>query len=137
MAVWESKYFYNFWRPITAIQEGGNDRIARTEGDVTWAPLLGTPPYPDYVSGANGFTGVFTGMLELFFGTDQMNFSVTHFNPLLIQTDRFSEAAEEVVDARILLGIHFRTADVEARRLGKRIAHWTFLKFLRPVPGSE
>ena len=141
MAVWESKYFYNFWRPITAIQEGENDGIARTEGNVTWAPLLGTPPYPDYVSGANGFTGVFTGMLELFFGTDQMNFSVINFNPLLIQTERFytrfSEAAEEVVDARILLGIHFRTADVEARRLGNRIAHWTFQKFLRPVPGSE
>lgn len=141
MAVWESKYFYNFWRPITAIQEGDSDGNARTAGDVTWAPLVANPPYPDYVSGANGFTGVFTGMLELFFGTDQMNFSVTNSNPLLIEKERFytrfSQAAEEVVDGRILLGIHFRSADVEARRLGNRIAHWTFQKFLRPLPGSE
>lgn len=141
MAVWDSKYFYNFWRPSTAIQEGDNDPNARTAGDVTWAPFLANPPYPDYLSGANGLTGAFTGMLEFFFGTDQMNFSVTNTNPLLINKERFytsfSQAAQEVVEARIALGIHFRSADEEARRLGTRVAHWTFQKFLRPVPGSH
>jgi hypothetical protein len=50
---------------------------------------------------------------------------------------RISEAAQEVVDARILLGIHFRAADVEARRLGARVAFWTYFKALRPVPPRE
>jgi hypothetical protein len=141
MAVWESKYFYNFWRPVSAIQEGDADGIERTEGDALWTPLLGTPPYPDYVSGANGLTGAFTEMLALVFGTDAIEFSVTNSNPLLIETERFytslSEAAEEVVDARIQLGIHFRSADVEARRLGNRVAHWTFQKILKPIPGGH
>lgn len=50
---------------------------------------------------------------------------------------RFSQVAQEVVEARILLGIHFRFADEEARRLGERVAHWTFQKFLRAVPGAK
>jgi hypothetical protein len=41
------------------------------------------------------------------------------------------------VDARILLGIHFRFADEEARRQGSRVAHWTFTRFLRPVSGRR
>lgn len=49
----------------------------------------------------------------------------------------FSQAAQEVVDARILQGIHFRSADAEGRRLGERVSHWTFQKFLRVVPGSK
>jgi hypothetical protein len=62
-------------------------------------------------------------------------------NPVLIDPERhfnrFSEAAEEVVDARILLGIRFRAADEEGRRLGNRVAHWTFMHVLRPVHGNN
>jgi hypothetical protein len=141
MAVWESKAFYNLWRPSTAIQLGGDDGNDRTAGDPGWLPLLGNPPYPDYVSGANGVTGAYTGLLRAFFGRDDVSFSVKNANPLVIDQERdftsFSQAADEVVDARILLGIHFRFADVEGRRLGERIAHWAFQKFLRPIPGNQ
>ncbi|HET9705404.1 MAG TPA: vanadium-dependent haloperoxidase [Vicinamibacterales bacterium] len=137
MAVWDSKAFYNFWRPITAIREGNDDPNPRTVGLTGWTPLLGTPPYPDYVSGANGLTGAFTGVLRDFFGTDTMAFSVNSNSQNTTTPTRhytsFSQAAQEVVDARILLGIHFRFADDEARRLGERVAHWTFQKFLRPA----
>jgi hypothetical protein len=140
IAVWDSKFHYNFWRPSTAIQEGALDGNPRTDGDAAWAPLLGNPPYPDYVSGANGLTGAFTGMLQDFFGTDQLNYSVRTTSPFVLDNERdytsFSQAAQEVVDARIYLGIHFRSADEEGRRLGDRVAHWTYQKFLRPVPGS-
>lgn len=144
MAVWESKIFYNLWRPSTAIQLGndpsGDDGNARTTGDPGWLPLLANPPYPDYVSGANGLTGAFTGMLREFLGTDAITFTVNNPNPLLINNVRHftscSQAAQEVVDARVLLGIHFRFADEEGRRLGERVAHWTFQKFLRPMPGQ-
>ena len=137
IAVWDSKLFYNFWRPSTAIQEGDSDRNPFTRGDVTWAPFLANPNYPDYVSGANGLTGAITGMLRLFFRTDKMDFSVKTTHPLVANPERFyerfSEAAEEVVDARIILGIHFRSADEEARRLGQRIALWTIIKELGPT----
>ena len=141
MAVWDSKIFYNVWRPSTAIQLGALDGNDRTAGDPGWLPLLGNPPYPDYVSGANGLTGAYTGMLRLVMGRDEVNFSVTTPSPTVIDKEReftsFSQAAQEVVDARVLLGIHFRFADEEARRLGERVAHWAFQKFLRPVPGNR
>jgi hypothetical protein len=137
IAVWESKVHYNYWRPLTAIREGDNDGNPRTAGDVTWTPLLATPPYPDYVSGANGLTGAFTRMLQLFFETDELLFTVKNPSPLVILKERpytrISDAAQEVVEARILLGIHFRSADEAARRLGSRVAHWTFRTQLRPV----
>jgi hypothetical protein len=140
MAVWDSKLFYNFWRPQPAVRElvDGN---SRTTPDDKWTSLLASPPYPDYVSGANGLTGAFTGMFRNFFGTDVMSFTVTtgaaNAKDKERDFDSFSEAAQEVVEARILLGIHFRFADEEARRLGERVAHWTFQKYLRPVGGSQ
>ena len=141
VAVWESKRFYNFWRPETAIQLGDSDGNPRTIGDVTWKPFFSTPPYPDYVSGANGLTGAYTGTLQLYFGTDEMDFSVKNLSPDVMTQERFysrfSQAADEVVDVRILQGIHFRSAEEQGLRLGDRVAHWTFQKFLRPVSGSK
>jgi hypothetical protein len=144
ITAWDSKYVFNFWRPITAIREGANDGNPRTVGDPTWESLINTPPYPDYTSGANNLTGAFTTILQLFFGTDEFEFTITSNAAQLTDPatrtrnySRFSQAAEEVVEARILLGIHFRAADEEARRQGSRVAHWVFQKFLRPVPGSK
>ena len=141
MAIWESKYFYNFWRPITAIQEGATDGNAKTDGDLAWTPLFATPNYPDYVSGANGLTGAFTGAMRLFFGGDDLNFSVKTTATSAIDKERWftsiAAAAEEVVDARILMGIHFRAADEEGRELGQRVALWVFQKFLRPLPPGQ
>jgi hypothetical protein len=141
IAIWDSKRFYNFWRPSTAILEGDRDRNQHTAGDSTWMPYRNNPPYPDYVSGANGITAAFTGTLRLFFGTDEMAFSVKNPDPTLFSQERhfkrFSDVEEEVVEARILVGIHFRAADEEARRLGVRVAHWTFMRFLRPTPRHE
>jgi len=73
----------------------------------------------------------------LFFGTDDFAFSVTSTAPLAVQKTRpftkFSQAAQEVVEARILLGIHFRSADEEALSQGQHVAHWVFQKELRPL----
>ncbi|HEX9773896.1 MAG TPA: hypothetical protein VGA44_10565, partial [Steroidobacteraceae bacterium] len=53
------------------------------------------------------------------------------------QYHHFSEAAQEVVEVRILQGIHFRFAAEQARRQGRRVAHWTFKKVLKPLPGTQ
>jgi len=137
ITVWDSKVHYLLWRPVTAIQEGDNDGNPETVGDPTWLPLIATPFYPDYTSGANGVTAAVTRILALFFGTDHMNFSLTTNNPAALQQtrtySRFSEAAVEVVNARIYEGIHFRFADVEARKQGRHVAQWVFSHFLRPI----
>jgi hypothetical protein len=141
ISAFETKYHYNFWRPITAIQEGDNDGNPNTVGDPTWVPFLATPAYPDHSSGANNATGSITTMLQLFFGTDEFDFSVASGAAGLLvnprQYHRFSDAAQEVVEVRILQGIHFRFADEAARQQVGRVAHWTFQKFLRPLPGSH
>jgi hypothetical protein len=141
ITVYDTKYYYNFWRPITAIQEGDNDGNPNTLGDPTWTPFLLTPPYPDHSSGANKITGAVTTILQLFFDTDDFHFTVSSPNAGVVTNprsfDHFSDAAQEVVDVRILQGIHFRHADELGRLQGERVAHWTFQKFLRPLPGSH
>lgn len=128
VTAWDSKVFYFYWRPVTAIREGDNDGNPGTIGDPTWQSLVNNPNYPDYTSGANSVTGAMTRSLALFFGRDRMTFDVTSLAPLAVKKtrtyQRFSEAAQDVVDARVYLGIHFRFADVAARKQGQRVAEW-------------
>jgi hypothetical protein len=137
ITAWNNKNFYVAWRPITAIQEGDNDNNPWTSGDVNWKPLITTPNYPENNSGANSFTGAVTRALEHFFETDHITFSVTTTNPGPTVQDtrtysRFSDAAQDVVDARIYEGIHFRFADEVGRKQGRQVADWAFKNFLRP-----
>jgi hypothetical protein len=135
---WNDKRSYNFWRPSTAIAEGDNDGNPRTAGDPGWLPLINDPPYPDYTSGANSITGAFMRTLELFFEDDApFSFDVNSTVALAVQLtrtySRFSDVADDVVEARILLGIHFRFADTVARRHGKQSADRVFSHLLRPL----
>jgi hypothetical protein len=142
ITAWNTKNYYVFWRPSTAIQEGNNDGNPRTVGDPTWMPLIANPPYPDYTSGANNVTSAWVTSLILFFGRDHMAFSVTTTNigPTIEDTRtyrRFSDVAEEVVNARIYEGIHFRFADEEARTQGRQVATWIYRNFLRPLDKDD
>jgi hypothetical protein len=135
---WNNKTHYVFWRPITAIREGDNDGNSRTAGDPSWLSLITNPNYPDYTSGAVSFATAATRTLALFFGTDRMTFSVTTTNtgPTVEDTrtyESFSDAAQDVVNARVYSGIHFRFADEEARKQGRQVADWAFRNFLRPL----
>jgi hypothetical protein len=139
---WDSKNYYAFWRPITAVREGENDTNARTVGDASWLPLITTPNYPDHTSGANNVTRAMTRIFEHFFESDRMTFSITTTNTGPTQKDtrtynRFSDVAQEVVDARIYSGLHFRFADEAARTQGRNVADWVFRNFLRPVAGTD
>ena len=141
---WNSKKHYNFWRPITAIQQllpGDNDGNPQTEADATWTSLVATPPYPDYTSGANNLSGSFTTIVTRFFHTDKATFKVTTTAPQAIPNERtfhrFSDLADEVVEARIYLGIHFRFADTAARKEGTRVATQAFNHFLRPLHDDD
>jgi hypothetical protein len=141
ITAWDSKRHYNVWRPITAIREGNNDTNRWTFGDPDWTPLINTPNYPDYTSGANNVTGSVTKMLSLFFERDRMTFTVTSNYPLAVQKvrtyKRFSDAAQDVVDVRVYQGIHWRFADEAARHQGRQVARWTFKHYLRPLHGKH
>jgi hypothetical protein len=135
IAAWDAKKYWNFWRPITAIQEGDNDGNPKTVGDPSWLPFLPTPPYPDYTSGANNLTAAIMRTLELYLG-DKFTFSVVSTTVAVNNTKiyhRFSDVMDDVVNVRIYQGIHFRSADEVARRTGTRAADWAFSHFLRPL----
>jgi hypothetical protein len=130
ITAWDSKKHYVLWRPITAIQDGESDGNPATAGDPPWQPFLNTPPYPDYTSGANVITGALTRSLSLFFGKDDVTFTVTSDYPEAVQKTRtygrFSDMATDMVNVRIYHGIHFRSADEVAREQGTKVADWVF-----------
>ena len=130
ITAWDSKKHYVLWRPVTAIQEGENDGNPGTAGDPTWQPLLNTPPYPEYTSGANNVNAALTRTLALFFGKDEVTFTVMSLAPQAAEKtrtySRFSEMASDMVDVRIYHGIHFRFADEAARDQGTQVAEWVF-----------
>ena len=99
--------------------------------------MSSTPPYPDYTSGANNLAGSVTTIVALFFDADEVTFKVTTTAAQAIPNERtyhrFSDLADDVVDARIYMGIHFRFADTAARQQGTDIATQAFNGFLRPV----
>jgi len=142
ISCWDSKVYFNFWRPLTAIRLGDTDGNDRTEADPTWTSYIATPNYPDYSSGANNLSGAATTMLANVFGTDKFSFTMTStfVHPTTGETprnprvyNRFSDAATDVVDARIYEGIHFRSADEDGRSQGKHIANWVFAHTLRAL----
>jgi hypothetical protein len=135
IVTWDNKRTHYVWRPSTAIFEGDNDGNPRTVGDPNWLPLFNDPPYPDYTSGANSITAAFMYTLALFFDDDVCTFTVTTTVPGqgTRTYGRFSAVADDVVDARICMGIHFRFADEVARRMGKQAAGWAFSHVLRPL----
>jgi len=140
IGVWDAKFHYNFWRPQTAIQFGDVDGNPSTVGDPAWLPFINNPAYPDYTSGANGVSSSAMYAMEHIFETDAMEFSMTSTNALAIQNPRnytsFSQAIQEVVDGRVLLGIHFRFADTASVKLGHDVVKWGFKNYLRPVSGK-
>ena len=127
IAGFEDKYYYNYWRPVTAIREGG---------DSEWLSYLPTPPVPDYPSNHTVEGAAAATVLARFFNTDFVSFSMTSGAPYPGITRKFwsfSEAARENGASRILCGIHFSTAVNAGYIQGERIGEWAFEQALRPA----
>jgi hypothetical protein len=134
ISVWYSKYVYGFWRPITAIRLADTDGNPATIADPAWVPLRPTPPYPDYVSGYSGGIGAFTRALQETLGTRHLQLTFTSTAvPGTRSYDTGMEVRQEVVDARVWLGFHFRTADTRGARMGQQVAEWALDHYFGPV----
>jgi hypothetical protein len=135
IADFENKYFYKFWRPITAIRAADIDGNPDTVADSGSSSLHPTPPAPDYTSGHSVQGGAMSGVLARFFGTDKISFSTTSTTlPGVTRSFRsFSQAAEENGDSRVYIGFHFRHAVTEGIKLGRKVGKEAFNHFLKPV----
>ncbi len=124
---WESKVHWNFWRPLTAIQNAADDGNAATVADPTWTSLVASPGYPDNPSGYNCIAASTMYAARLFFKTDRVAFTLNNpasTPPTVRNYTRFSDVIRDAIDGRVLIGIHFRSADTQGAWLGKKVAQW-------------
>jgi membrane-associated phospholipid phosphatase len=132
IATFDTKFHYNYWRPITAIRAGDNDGNSATQGDVNWEPLCVTPPFPEYASTHAATAAAASSALALELG-DRHTFTVTNPNGASRTYKRFSAAAYEEGISRIYCGIHFRTAMNMGFVTGGLIAHYVDKTLLQPL----
>jgi hypothetical protein len=131
---WNDKYYFDFWRPVGAIHRAAEDLNPATDPDATWAALINAP-YPEHPSGHMCLDGAHLRVLETFFGTDEIAFGVPSipFPGEIRPFASFSDALDEIVEARIWAGLHFRNADVQGRLLGKNVADYMLSRYFQPV----
>ena len=125
IACFDAKYHYAFWRPITAIRAGDTDGNDATVADPTWLPLLPvTPNHPEYPSAHGCLTPSSARVVARFLGTNEIDYTVPSITGLGDRHyDRVQDLADEVGDARIWGGIHYRTAVEDGTRLGMKVAN--------------
>jgi hypothetical protein len=134
IACWDAKYTYNFWRPITAIQRAEEDGNENTVPDLTWQPLITTHQHPEYPSGHSTNSSAMATALGLVFG-DNPGVPIVATSPRNPTFPRlwttFSQGVEEVIDARVYIGFHFRTSDKTGAKLGRKVARFVVKHALR------
>ena len=131
---WDAKYTYASWRPISAITLADTDGNPDTDPDPAWMPLIVTPPFPEYPSAHSCASGAAARVLAHYFG-ERTAITVTN-DALPGQTQTrsfssFSAALDEVVDARVFGGIHFRTACRDGQALGNAVGNYVLRHSLR------
>jgi hypothetical protein len=137
----ESKYFYDTWRPLTAIQEANDDGNPATISQADWEPEMLTPPWPEYPSAHASVGAGGAEIMSHVLGTSKLSFSMESTTGLSTARTRafedLREAAEECAESRIMNGYHFRFATEEGIRQGEKIARYICRNFLRPVDSGK
>jgi hypothetical protein len=139
VASFETKYHYNYWRPETAIRAGDADGNAKTAEDPAFVPFIATPCFPSYPSAHASTGSAARVMLELLFGA--ANHPVTLSNPAVpnvtLTYSILRKITDDIDDARVYGGIHFRFDQEEGGRQGQAIAMYIIKNNLRPVHPRE
>jgi hypothetical protein len=131
-----SKFVYGVWRPVTAIRAADTDLNAETDPDVTWEPLIVTPPYPSYAGNLAAVGASAARALQLISGTNSVPVAITWSLPGLPEVTRrydgFWQAAEEEALARIHGGVHYRFDQQAGQQVGVSVAEYVFANVVRP-----
>jgi len=134
IACWEAKYYYVFWRPVTAIPLADTDGNSATISDPAWMPLFATPAHPEYPSGHSCVSGAAGAVLANHFGERTRIAVESDLMPGVVRSFRsFSSALEEVKNARIFAGIHFRSATDDGQKVGVSVAEYVLDHTAQPV----
>ncbi len=130
---WDAKYAFDYWRPVTAIQQAAKDGNPATQADPGWMPLLPTPAHPEYPSGHSTFSGAAEAVLTHFFGTNAVDFTIgCDALPGVTRNYRsFAAVAEEIGQSRIYGGIHFPSANLAGTKAGAQLGSYVVSHLLQ------
>jgi hypothetical protein len=135
LTTFTSKFQYGLWRPVTAIRRADEDGNSNTAQDPNWSALLTTPPYPSYAGNQSAVGMAHATIFSLFFGRDDLPFEHTWEGTPTGWTRSypgFTAMANEVAESRIYAGFHFRFDNVAGQAVGRNVANYVFLNFMRP-----
>jgi PAP2 superfamily len=136
IAVLDAKYHYNFWRPITAIRNGDNDGNPATEREATWQPIASTPMHPEYPCAHCIQSGSVAGVVKAVFGTSEIP-EIAMTSPTAPGVTRrwtdMTAFTEEVANARIWSGFHYRFSTRVGTEMGYQIGEYVVKNAMQPV----
>jgi hypothetical protein len=128
-----NKYHYNFWRPETAIRAGDTDGNRKTDPDPNWVPFIPAPCFPSYPSAHGTLSGAGAEVMRRLYG--EAGHAITLSNPavpnIVLHYGSFKQITDDISDARVYGGIHFRTDQVAGERLGDAIGKAVYQNNLR------
>jgi hypothetical protein len=136
VAVFDMKYVYVFWRPVTAIRAGDVDGNPNTDGDAAWTPFITTPSFPSYASAHGAGSGAAARVLTQLFGAagHSITLSAPAVPGVVLHYTAFRDMTDDVSDARVYGGIHFRFDQDEGDTLGRKVGRYVVAHRLRRRP---
>jgi hypothetical protein len=139
VATFVNKYHYNFWRPETAIHAGDTDGNPNTDPDASYAPFIVTPCFPSYPSAHGSASNAAAELMRRLYG--EAGHSITLTNPavpnIVLEYTSFRQITDDISDARVYGGIHFRTDQVAGERMGRAVGTAVYKNNLRPLRDDE
>jgi hypothetical protein len=135
VAVFDTKYHYNLWRPETAIKSADVDGNHQTDLDPGFLPLIAAPCFPSYPSAHGTLSTAAQEVLERLYGPGghDITFILPSMPGVTLHYTAFKPIVEDISDARVFGGIHFRFDQDEGERQGTEIGKYVFKNHLRPV----
>jgi PAP2 superfamily len=140
IAVFDAKYHYNFWRPITAIRNGDIDGNPATDRDATWQPIADTPMHPEYPCAHCIESGAVAGVVKTALGTDEIP-EITMTSPtapgITHSWTNITAFTQEVANARIWAGFHYRFSTRVGTDMGLKIGQYVAESVMQPIARSS
>jgi hypothetical protein len=136
LAIFDAKYHYNFWRPVTAIRNGDRDGNDATERDAGWTPLITTPMHPEYPCAHCVVDGAAGAVLKSVFGSGTVPEITLTYDAMPGVTRKYTtiqQLEDEVSMARIWGGVHYRTSNEVGHAIGKKVGEYTLANHMRPA----
>jgi hypothetical protein len=136
IAVFDAKYAFNFWRPLTAIRNGDIDGNDATTAERGWLPLIDTPMHPEYPCAHCMTAGAVGAVLESEFGNQKVS-TITMTSAtapgVVRRWDRISDYVKEVDNARVWGGVHYRNSTEVGERAGRQIGRLAVTSIMQPT----